>query len=299
MLDKEKYLTLYHEKLLKSHIQSTTIITKMKYARLLIDHLNNHYNLNDLQSAEKNMIYSYINSANFSESYSSTTKFGLRDFFDFMFSIGESKFDGRSLFPIIKTNKRRNLISFYSPEEISDMLDTFETSDKFGNRDKCMTLIAAKTGLRASDVVWLRFDEINWDGQIINKTQRKTKLPVTVSFDDDIKFSLIDYLKNYRPHIKSEYVFINAETNEPFEKATCLTNAVHHHFKKSNVNVGKRKSGAHALRFSLSASLLSDNTPLPVITGILGHDNLETTKRYLSIDIENLRHVGLEVPSYE
>lgn len=161
MLDKEKYLTLYHEKLLKSHIQSTTIITKMKYARLLIDHLNNHYNLNDLQSAEKNMIYSYINSANFSESYSSTTKFGLRDFFDFMFSIGESKFDGRSLFPIIKTNKRRNLISFYSPEEISDMLDTFKISDKFGNRDKCMTLIAAKTGLRASDVVWLKFDEIN------------------------------------------------------------------------------------------------------------------------------------------
>lgn len=299
MLDKEKYLTLYHEKLLKSHIQSTTIITKMKYARLLIDHLNNHYNLNDLQSAEKNMIYSYINSANFSESYSSTTKFGLRDFFDFMFSIGESKFDGRSLFPIIKTNKRRNLISFYSPEEISDMLDTFKISDKFGNRDKCMTLIAAKTGLRASDVVWLKFDEINWDKQIISKVQRKTKVPVTVSFDDDVKFSLIDYLKNYRPHVKSEYVFINNDTNEPFSRSACLTDAVCRHFKISNVDVGKRKSGAHALRFSLSASLLSDNTPLPVITGILGHNNLETTKRYLSIDVENLRHVGLEVPSYE
>lgn len=299
MLDKEKYLTLYHEKLLKSHIQSTTIITKMKYARLLIDHLNNHYNLNDLQSAEKNMIYSYINSANFSESYSSTTKFGLRDFFDFMFSIGESKFDGRSLFPIIKTNKRRNLISFYSPEEISDMLDTFKISDKFGNRDKCMTLIAAKTGLRASDVVWLKFDEINWDKQIISKVQRKTKVPVTVSFDDVVKFSLIDYLKNYRPHVKSEYVFINNDTNEPFSRSACLTDAVCRHFKISNVDVGKRKSGAHALRFSLSASLLSDNTPLPVITGILGHNNLETTKRYLSIDVENLRHVGLEVPSYE
>lgn len=299
MLDKEKYLTLYHEKLLKNHIQSTTIITKMKYARLLIDHLNNHYNLNDLQSAEKNMIYSYINSANFSESYSSTTKFGLRDFFDFMFSIGESKFDGRSLFPIIKTNKRRNLISFYSPEEISDMLDTFKISDKFGNRDKCMTLIAAKTGLRASDVVWLKFDEINWDKQIISKVQRKTKVPVTVSFDDDVKFSLIDYLKNYRPHVKSEYVFINNDTNEPFSRSACLTDAVCRHFKISNVDVGKRKSGAHALRFSLSASLLSDNTPLPVITGILGHNNLETTKRYLSIDVENLRHVGLEVPSYE
>lgn len=299
MLDKEKYLTLYHEKLLKSHIQSTTIITKMKYARLLINHLNNHYNLNDLQSAEKNMIYSYINSANFSESYSSTTKFGLRDFFDFMFSIGESKFDGRSLFPIIKTNKRRNLISFYSPEEISDMLDTFKISDKFGNRDKCMTLIAAKTGLRASDVVWLKFDEINWDKQIISKVQRKTKVPVTVSFDDDVKFSLIDYLKNYRPHVKSEYVFINNDTNEPFSRSACLTDAVCRHFKISNVDVGKRKSGAHALRFSLSASLLSDNTPLPVITGILGHNNLETTKRYLSIDVENLRHVGLEVPSYE
>lgn len=71
------------------------------------------------------------------------------------------------------------------------------------------------------------------------------------------------------------------------------------YFKKSTVVVGNRKHGPHALRHSLAARLLDNNTPMPVITGILGHKNINTTSKYLSIDIEGLRRASLEVPTDE
>ena len=60
---------------------------------------------------------------------------------------------------------------------------------------------------------------------------------------------------------------------------------------------GSCKHGPHALRHSLATVLLEQNTPLPVITGILGHKNPETTKIYLAIDLTSLRKCALIVPA--
>lgn len=53
------------------------------------------------------------------------------------------------------------------------------------------------------------------------------------------------------------------------------------------------------MRHSLASNLLKNNTPYPVITGILGHENTSTTRMYLAIDIEQLRSLALEVPYEE
>ena len=50
------------------------------------------------------------------------------------------------------------------------------------------------------------------------------------------------------------------------------------------------------MRHSLARNLLSNNEQLSTITGILGHENSNTTRRYLSIDTKGLRHIALEVP---
>jgi site-specific recombinase XerD len=51
------------------------------------------------------------------------------------------------------------------------------------------------------------------------------------------------------------------------------------------------------MRHSVASNLLQNNTPYPVITGILGHENASTIKLYLRIDIHQLRTVALEVPN--
>ena len=159
-----------------------------------------------------------------------------------------------------------------------------------------MVFIAAETGLRASDIVFLKFSEIKWDKNIIQKMQMKTKQPIEVPISDNIKYLLLDYLKNHRVSDDSEYIFINTQTGVPFNDAAVLTHTVRKAFVKANINIRNKKAGAHSLRHSLATNLLKNNTPLPVIKGILGHTNISTTEKYLSIDIEGLRMVSLEVP---
>ena len=47
----------------------------------------------------------------------------------------------------------------------------------------------------------------------------------------------------------------------------------------------------HALRHSLASNLLSNNTPMHVIKDVLGHTNLNTTRIYLNIDFNTLKHL--------
>jgi len=59
------------------------------------------------------------------------------------------------------------------------------------------------------------------------------------------------------------------------------------------------KQGLHSLRHSLASRLLEKDTPLNVISNILGHVNSDSTRNYLRIDINQLRICALEVPDYE
>jgi len=48
--------------------------------------------------------------------------------------------------------------------------------------------------------------------------------------------------------------------------------------KVAYICIDYRKLGLHSMRHSLVGNLLKHNTPLPVITGILGHENTNTTR---------------------
>jgi len=50
----------------------------------------------------------------------------------------------------------------------------------------------------------------------------------------------------------------------------------------------------HSLRHTLAGVLLEQNTPLPVISEILGHASTFSTGVYLGIDLENLRRCALD-----
>ena len=105
-----------------------------------------------------------------------------------------------------------------------------------------MVLIAAETGLRASDIVFLKFSEIKWDKNIIQKMQMKTKQPIEVPISDNIKYLLLDYLKNHRVSDDSEYIFINTQTGVPFNDAAVLTHTVRKAFIKANINIRNKKA---------------------------------------------------------
>ena len=294
MMDKAKCIDIYLKQQDKN-LKEATIKGKLKVIKQFLDYCIAN-EIGNIRNIQKNDVYGFVQLKNWASQSRSSAQFTIRDFFNVMKKQELVDYDGYELYPIIFTNKRSKILSYYSPEEISKIINSIDLTNECGIRDKCMVLIAAETGLRASDIVFLKFSEIKWDKNIIQKIQMKTKQPIEVPISDNIKYLLLDYLKNHRVSDDSEYIFINTQTSVPFNDAAVLTHTVRKAFIKANINIRNKKAGAHSLRHSLATNLLKNNTPLPVIKGILGHTNISTTEKYLSIDIEGLRMVSLEVP---
>ena len=275
-------------------LTKATIDNKRHYIDKFLEFLDKQ-ECHNFNGFDINLAYEFVESLDYASQTLSNVQFAIRNFFDTLHDRGMSDIDGRMVFPIIFTNKRDRILSYYQPDEIKSLINAIDTSRPNGVRDKCWVLLAAQTGLRSRDILQLKFDEILWDKHVISKKQQKTGLPVTVALPENLELLLIDYIKNHRPSSDLEYVFICADSGERFCN-TSVYPIVHRYFQKAEVSIRNRKHGPHALRHSLASSLLQNNTPMPVITGILGHKDLNTTSKYLSIDVEHLRKCCLEVP---
>lgn len=113
---------------------------------------------------------------------------------------------------------------------------------------------------------------------------------------EDVGFALIDYLKNSRPHVKSENIFI--KTRAPFNEFSGRMNTItKKYMEMADIeNVYQRRPGFHAFRHSLASSMLKTETSILTIKGFLGHNDTNTTMGYMKIDLEQLRKCALEVP---
>ncbi|MDD6442025.1 MAG: tyrosine-type recombinase/integrase [bacterium] len=291
-----EYLEIFRRSQRKG-LSPKTVNRKMYEVSKFFEYLNKR-DIQSLENLDIQQVYDYLNSLDCASQTISCLQFTLRELFDVMYKHDLSDVDGRHIFPVIFTNKRDRILSYYSTDEIKDVISQIDINLENGVRDKCMILLAAQTGLRSGDILGLTFKEIFWDKSVISKIQSKTGIRVSVPLPENLKYLLIDYIKNHRPHSDEDYIFICQESKTRYSDAE-LYSILRKYFKKSTVIVGNRKHGPHALRHSLAARLLDNNTPMPVITGILGHKNINTTAKYLSIDIEGLRRASLEVPTDE
>ena len=186
--------------------------------------------------------------------------------------------------------------SVYSREEVEALIGAIDRGHPQGKRDYAMILLAARYGLRVSDIIGLRFCNLDWEHNRISLFQQKTENRVDFPLAEDVGNAIIEYLKYSRPHIESPFIFITAHA--PYRELTSngMGAAIKDYFRIAGVNFTGKKHGPHSLRHSLASNLLKSNEPLPVISEILGHTSSETTLSYLRIDMNHLRQCALEVP---
>ena len=160
-----------------------------------------------------------------------------------------------------------------------------------------MTLLASRLGLRASDIANLRFNQIDWDNNLITLTMQKTRKAIQLPLLAEVGNAIIDYLRNGRPKTELDQVFISSRA--PYIGATksCVCAAIQNAIITSGVDVNLKHHGPHSLRHSLASAMLHEESSLPVISESLGHRHTDTTMVYLKIDIPSLMKCALAVPA--
>ena len=223
----------------------------------------------------------------------------LRIFLRYAYDNGLTEKDS-SVFVLADNYKKHCKIpTTYEESEISSMIASVERSSAIGKRDYLILLLAAEYGWRTKDIVNFRFNHIDWDKNVIHFNQSKTNIPVEYPLLSSVGNAIIDYLKHGRPKTDAAEIIVAADTakkGQPLSPPT-VHSIVSKYMGKANIKNWKgKKHGAHSLRHSLATNMLKKNVSIPVISTVMGHQSTETTKAYLSIDIEKLRQCPLHMP---
>lgn len=194
------------------------------------------------------------------------------------------------------------LVSVLPAAKIDMLANSPDPDAVSGIRDHAMLLLGARTGLRPVDIVALRLQDIDWRHGHITLAQHKTGALLVLPLLADVGEAIADYLLHDRPTgMNDEHVFLR--TQAPFV-ALAPTNHLHHMAAGAfaRTGCGSRSDTGHGfrvLRASLATRMLESDTPLPVISGALGHRSISSAKHYLAADENRMRACCLDFTGIE
>jgi len=223
----------------------------------------------------------------------------VRKLFGFLVKENIVKYNYSGIIPSMHYWKR--IPSVYSESEISVILSSVNRSNEVGKRDYAILLLAARLGMRSSDISYLRFENIDFNKSIIEFIQQKTGVINQLTLLPEIAEALQDYINNARGDSVEPYIFLTCRKSlqtsiHPQMSSAAVSRVAAKHFRQSGIEFGDRHHGAHALRMSLASGLVAENVPYEVVRTILGHEDRDAITHYVKFDTERLRSCALDVP---
>jgi len=80
----------------------------------------------------------------------------------------------------------------------------------------------------------------------------------------------------------------------PFSEGDHLEQLILAYMENAHIHILNKRRGMHSLRHTMASVLLEKETPLPVISDIIGHLDTNSTAVYLKIDMERLAQCPLD-----
>lgn len=173
-------------------------------------------------------------------------------------------------------------IAPFSKEEISRMLACINTDSPIGLRDSAILKLAYSTGLRAVDIIGLELADIDWRKAQLNICQRKTQKQLELPLNTDVMNTIAEYILKGRPSCSAREIFLTSRTPYgAFKRSSAFDVILQKYCIKSGVEKKDWRS-FHSLRRSFASEMSAAEVPLPTISQLLGHANIDSDRPYLS-----------------
>ena len=182
------------------------------------------------------------------------------------------------------------LPKFLSPEEVDRLLGAPDTTQPRGIRDRALIELLYATGLRVSEMVSLRQQDLNLESGYLTCTGKGRKQRL-VPIGEEASAWLTRYLKESRPALlkrkSSAKLFVNARGGSGLSRVG-FWKILKEHGRQAGL---PRTLSPHVLRHSFATHLLERGADLRAIQMMLGHSDLSTTQIYTHILDARLRAV--------
>jgi integrase/recombinase XerD len=206
---------------------------------------------------------------------------GVKQFFHFLLLDKELDQDPSEMLEMPKIGKK--LPEVLDIEEIDSMIDCIDLSTNEGHRNKAILETLYSCGLRVSELVNLKFEDIFFNEgfiRVIGKGNKQRLVPVSPSVEKEIGI----YNDGYRKHMhikpgNESFVFLN-------RRGAKLTRVMIFTITKNLAErAGIQKNiSPHTFRHSFATHLLEGGANLRAIQEMLGHESITTTEIYTHLD---------------
>jgi integrase len=194
--------------------------------------------------------------------------------------------------------KQVSIVTTISHKAEQKLISNDKLSDPLGKRNQAMILLALRLGVRRSDIVGLKFSNINWQNDTITFIQRKTKVPITLPLLTDVGNALMDYILESRVDSDANEIFIRGYAPYKAMKPGSTSKISLKYLSEFNKEDCPEK-GFHILRRTAATKLFENNVPSSVISASLGHLNLASADVYLSTDSKRMIKCALSLCGIE
>ena len=246
----------------------------------------NIYIKKEFTKLNKKDIQNYIQKLSKEENTSSVSRCisTLKSFYKFL-EINKYT-NSNPLTTITNPKTQKKLPKVLSEEEIDKLLD-INLNTNFDYRNKAMLELMYSSGLRVSELVNLKVNDIdlvNSSVRIFGKGSKERIIPL----NDYATVALKNYILYYRTslfkHGENNYLFLNNHGNKMTRQG--FFKILSKIAKEKNI---KTELSPHTLRHSFATHLLKHGADLRSIQELLGHSDISTTQIYTHITEERLQ----------
>ena len=218
----------------------------------------------------------------------------LRSFLRFCHQKGYLERDLGEMIPQIRRYRLSDVPRGVSDEDARKTLQGIDRTTPVGRRDFALIQLLHTYGVRGGQLRVLRVEDIRWRENRIRFPAGKGGKEVIEPLIEEVGESLLEYLRDGRPHALYPEVFLTVHPPyRPLRSASRVSTLVAERMRRAGVS---RPKGSHAFRHGFATRMLQHGQSIKTIADLLGHRNINTTFIYTKVDIETLRQLPLEWP---
>ena len=200
-----------------------------------------------------------------------------------------------------KVSRESKLFPATPPDEVNAILDIIDRRIPSGKRNYAIIMLGVVMGLRACDIASLRLKDIDWPKGEVKIVQAKNSVPLALPLTEDVGAAVKDYILNGRPETDSDAVFIRLHLPyRGFKSGVAIEDIFDDYRRKANLpRDAYDGKGFHSLRRSVGTNLVTSGVSVEDAAQILGDKNVDSTKKYISLDSYHLKECALDFAGIE
>lgn len=271
---------------------NNTIINYQNDITEFLDFLNKE-NIENIKDVDYSVVRFYLMNLynqKFARNSVSRKLSSLRSFFKYLHNEEIVKINPFSL--ISSPKKEKKLPKFLYNDDIEKIFSIPNTSTSLGQRDNLILELLYDTGVRVSELVNIKMDDINFNDKSIKILGKGNKERI-VLYGTYAEVALENYLNSGRKELlknkTTTYLILNARGHNITTRGVRMI--IDNIIKKACL---KTHISPHTLRHTFATHLLENGADLLTVKELLGHSTLSSTQIYTHVTNERLRNIYLK-----